>query len=105
MENDLVAQLRLQKEDAEREKREKFTQLVDITAKVDALVEQAKPLAEELGLVFAYDRDEVRAELGVVAGRHEQHDHADNEEHQQESADQLCEICRKSSLLHWLRLL
>ena len=59
---------------------------------------------QQEGVDEADDR-EVRAELGLVAGRHEQHDHAGDEEHQQESADQLGEICRKSSFLHWLRLL
>ncbi|MBW8060365.1 MAG: hypothetical protein FVQ78_08580 [Solirubrobacterales bacterium] len=51
------------------------------------------------------DDGEVRAELGLVARGHVQHDHADDEEHQQEGADQLGEICRKSSFLHWIRLL
>jgi hypothetical protein len=43
---------------------------------------------------------EVRAELSLASGGHEQHDDARDEEHQKESADQLCEICRKSSFLH-----
>ena len=51
------------------------------------------------------DDGEVGAELSLIAGGDEQHDDAADEEHQQESADQLGEICRKSSLLHWLRLL
>ena len=46
------------------------------------------------------DDREVRAELRLASGGNEQHDNADDEEHQKESADQLGEICRKSSFLH-----
>ena len=46
-----------------------------------------------------YD-SEVRSELRLASGGNEQHDNADDEEHQKESADQLGEICRKSSFLH-----
>jgi hypothetical protein len=40
------------------------------------------------------DDREVRPELRLSPGSYKQHHHADNEEHQQESADQLSEICR-----------
>ena len=45
---------------------------------------------------------EVTAELSLASGRHEQNDDGADEEHQEEGADQLCEICRKSSFLHWV---
>jgi hypothetical protein len=51
------------------------------------------------------DDGKVSSELRLIAGGQKQNDHTADEEHQQESADQLGEICRKSSLLHWLRLL
>jgi hypothetical protein len=43
---------------------------------------------------------EVRSELRLTSGGHEQRHDARDEEHQKESADQLGEICRKSSFLH-----
>ena len=46
------------------------------------------------------DNREIRAELCLVSRSHEQHDDTGDEEHQQERADQLGEICRKSSFLH-----
>jgi hypothetical protein len=45
------------------------------------------------------DDGEIGAELGLISRGDEKHDDAGDEEHQQESADQLGEIGRKPTLL------
>ena len=58
--------------------------------------------AEQQESVDETDDGEVGAELRLVPRGDEQHHYGCDEEDQQEGADQLSKVCRKSSFLHSL---
>jgi hypothetical protein len=74
---------------------------VEVTAADDA---EHDDQSEQQEGVDEPDDSEIRAELSLTPGRHEQNDDAADEEDQQKRADQLSKICGKTSFLHSLLL-